>query len=289
MTNFQRFTFTLTAVNLILLAFGVAQLRPAIAQEVAPHFVLGHWKSWMTRGGFARRSRYFRHNRRSGCPMARRDTRGGAIAPDQFAEQSQREARDDRRRIGVGAGRRTRPYAITVAPGRSFHQDRDRGRPGTNGQTLSSTVASRKKGVPSARPGRHRTADSGLQVRRSSTAATSRVCVRGGRARARGRSKRVDLRLRRRRPDQAVAVQEPSRLFTVFGTRPDASTSQKRGGTSYRDFLDWRERGTQAFRSLAAYDVRAGFTLTTSEGPERVSGLRVSSGFFDTLGVRPVP
>jgi hypothetical protein len=36
MTNFQRFTFTLTAVNLILLAFGVAQLRPAIAQEVAP-------------------------------------------------------------------------------------------------------------------------------------------------------------------------------------------------------------------------------------------------------------
>jgi hypothetical protein len=36
MTNFQRFTFTLTAVNLILLAFGVAQLRPAVAQEVAP-------------------------------------------------------------------------------------------------------------------------------------------------------------------------------------------------------------------------------------------------------------
>jgi hypothetical protein len=86
-----------------------------------------------------------------------------------------------------------------------------------------------------------------------------------------------------------LPYEEPSRLFTVFGTRPDASTSQKRGGTSYRDFLDWRERGTQAFRSLAAYDVRAGFTLTTSEGPERVSGLRVSSGFFDTLGVRPVP
>ena len=36
MTNFQRFTFTLTAVNLLLLAFGVAQLRPAAAQEVAP-------------------------------------------------------------------------------------------------------------------------------------------------------------------------------------------------------------------------------------------------------------
>lgn len=36
MTNFQRFTFTLTAVNLILLAFGVAQLRPAVAEEVPP-------------------------------------------------------------------------------------------------------------------------------------------------------------------------------------------------------------------------------------------------------------
>jgi hypothetical protein len=36
MTNFQRFTFTLTAVNLILLTFVVAQLRPVVAQEVAP-------------------------------------------------------------------------------------------------------------------------------------------------------------------------------------------------------------------------------------------------------------
>jgi macrolide transport system ATP-binding/permease protein len=82
-----------------------------------------------------------------------------------------------------------------------------------------------------------------------------------------------------------LPYREPSRLVTVFGTRPDLAPSQTRGNVSYLDFLDWQERSTRAFRSLAAYDVRAGFTLITPEGPERVSGLRVSSGFFHTLGV----
>src|SRR4051794_26057177 len=36
MTNLQRLTVTLTAFNLILLAFGVAQLHPAAAQGVVP-------------------------------------------------------------------------------------------------------------------------------------------------------------------------------------------------------------------------------------------------------------
>ena len=36
MTKLQRLTIILTAFNLILLAFGLVQLRPAVAQEVAP-------------------------------------------------------------------------------------------------------------------------------------------------------------------------------------------------------------------------------------------------------------
>jgi hypothetical protein len=36
MTNLQRLAITLTVVNLILLGFGVAQLHPVVAQEVAP-------------------------------------------------------------------------------------------------------------------------------------------------------------------------------------------------------------------------------------------------------------
>ena len=78
-----------------------------------------------------------------------------------------------------------------------------------------------------------------------------------------------------------------SRLVTAFGTRPDLAGSQRRGYVSYLNFLDWRAR-TRAFASIAAYDVRAGFTLSTAAGPERVSGLRVTSGFFRTLGVVPV-
>lgn len=79
----------------------------------------------------------------------------------------------------------------------------------------------------------------------------------------------------------------PSRLVHVFGTRPETVQSQYRGGVSYQTFRDWRER-SRAFRSMAAYDVRAGFNLTTPEGPERVRGLRVTSGFFRTLGVAPI-
>jgi predicted permease len=84
-----------------------------------------------------------------------------------------------------------------------------------------------------------------------------------------------------------LPYQDPLRLVTAFGTRPDLARSQNRGYVSYLNFLDWRARN-RAFSSIAAYDVRAGFTLTTSAGAQRVSGLRVTSGFFRTLGVTPV-
>jgi macrolide transport system ATP-binding/permease protein len=84
-----------------------------------------------------------------------------------------------------------------------------------------------------------------------------------------------------------LPYQDPSRLVTVFGTRPDNTSGQTRGAVSYLDFIDWRARA-RAFESIAAYDVRAGFILTTPSGPEGVRGLRVTSGFFRTLGVRPV-
>jgi predicted permease len=80
---------------------------------------------------------------------------------------------------------------------------------------------------------------------------------------------------------------DASRLVTVFGTRPDLAAGATRGSVSYLDFVDWRKRN-RAFESMAAYDVRGGFTLTTPSGPEPVGGLRVTSGFFRTLGVSPV-
>ena len=80
---------------------------------------------------------------------------------------------------------------------------------------------------------------------------------------------------------------EPSRLFTIFGTTPDIAAGRSRGHVSYLDFQDWRER-TRTLSSIAAYDVRTGFTVTTAAGPERVAGLRVTGGFFRTLGVTPL-
>ena len=74
--------------------------------------------------------------------------------------------------------------------------------------------------------------------------------------------------------------------MTVFSARPDLAQGQTRGAVSYLDFIDWRSRN-RAFDSLAAYDLRGGFTLTTPSGPQPVSGLRVTSGFFRTLGVTP--
>jgi predicted permease len=79
---------------------------------------------------------------------------------------------------------------------------------------------------------------------------------------------------------------DPSRLVTAFGAREPGGRSQTRSNVSYQDFRDWRARN-RAFAALGAYDVRTGFTLSTPEGPERVPGLSVTAGFFETLGVTP--
>ncbi|MGH9158885.1 MAG: ABC transporter permease, partial [Vicinamibacteraceae bacterium] len=84
-----------------------------------------------------------------------------------------------------------------------------------------------------------------------------------------------------------LPYREPSRLVTAFSARPEAAQGQARGYISYLSFLDWRAQ-SDAFSSIAAYDVRAGFTLATPAGPQGVSGLRVTAGFFRTLGVTPV-
>lgn len=83
-----------------------------------------------------------------------------------------------------------------------------------------------------------------------------------------------------------LPYREPSRLVTAFATRPDGAQGQMRGSASYLAFVDWRARA-QAFEAMAAYDVRGNFTMVTPAGPERVPGLRVTSGFFRTLGVTP--
>lgn len=55
---------------------------------------------------------------------------------------------------------------------------------------------------------------------------------------------------------------------------------------SYPDYLDWK-RDNSVFQSLDVYTGGSGL-LSTSSGPAPVPGLRVSNGFFRTLGVRPL-
>jgi putative ABC transport system permease protein len=59
------------------------------------------------------------------------------------------------------------------------------------------------------------------------------------------------------------------------------------GSVSYPNLEDWRAQG-DLFTGMAAY-TRASVNLQGTESPQRISGLNVSSNYFDVLGVRPVP
>src|SRR5215813_6426165 len=53
------------------------------------------------------------------------------------------------------------------------------------------------------------------------------------------------------------------------------------------NFWDW-QRQNDVFENMAVFDTAGkGYDLSGDGEPERVSGLRVSAGFFDTLGVKP--
>jgi predicted permease len=58
------------------------------------------------------------------------------------------------------------------------------------------------------------------------------------------------------------------------------------GSVSYPNLEDWRAQG-DLFTGMAAY-TRASVNLQGTESPQRISGLNVSSNYFDVLGVRPV-
>jgi macrolide transport system ATP-binding/permease protein len=74
---------------------------------------------------------------------------------------------------------------------------------------------------------------------------------------------------------------EPDRLLNVTESTPQLPVAN----LSYADYLDWKQR-TRTLRSLEVHNGRTQL-LRTTEGTEPVPGVRVSSGFFRTLGVAP--
>ena len=74
----------------------------------------------------------------------------------------------------------------------------------------------------------------------------------------------------------------PNRLVDVT----ESVAMMPRANLSYLDYLDWKRLNT-VFSALDVYN-GTGYLLRTSVGTEPVPGIRVSDGFFRTLGVAPV-
>ena len=55
---------------------------------------------------------------------------------------------------------------------------------------------------------------------------------------------------------------------------------------SYPDYLDWK-RMNKSFQSLEGW-AGTGYALRTHDGVEPVAAIRVTDGFFRTLGVAPI-
>ncbi|PYQ45639.1 MAG: ABC transporter permease, partial [Acidobacteria bacterium] len=59
-----------------------------------------------------------------------------------------------------------------------------------------------------------------------------------------------------------------------------------RSNLSYLDYLDWKKLN-HSFSSLEVYN-DSGYLLRTASGAEPVPAMRVSAGFFRTLGIKPL-
>ncbi len=79
-----------------------------------------------------------------------------------------------------------------------------------------------------------------------------------------------------------LPYRDARRLVSLYESMPTCP----RCNVSYQDFLDWK-KGNTVFASLEAWGFKE-YELATQEGVEPVPGVRVSDGFFRTLGVTPM-
>jgi predicted permease len=81
---------------------------------------------------------------------------------------------------------------------------------------------------------------------------------------------------------KALPYPEPTRLVAVN----ESTELFPRNNLSYPDYVDWKRTNTD-FISMDVYAARR-YEFSTSSGAESVHVLQVSTGFFRTLGIRPV-
>src|ERR1041385_5543738 len=82
-----------------------------------------------------------------------------------------------------------------------------------------------------------------------------------------------------------LPIKEPNRLVWIWGDRI-RQQGNGRGSISPPDFLDFRQQN-QVFERITAFQ-NFPFNLTGTGEPERINGVRVSAGFFETVGVMPL-
>ncbi|MGQ0646482.1 MAG: ABC transporter permease [Gemmatimonadaceae bacterium] len=84
-----------------------------------------------------------------------------------------------------------------------------------------------------------------------------------------------------------LPFRDPDRLVMVWSTAPVQGLVE--GFASYPDFHDWREQA-RAFEGLATFWTfpNGDVNLTGGSEPQRVAVARVSTGFFEVLGVAPL-
>jgi macrolide transport system ATP-binding/permease protein len=78
-----------------------------------------------------------------------------------------------------------------------------------------------------------------------------------------------------------LPYKDPTRLVDVT----ESIAMMPRANLSYPDYLDWKKMN-QVFTSMDVY-TGEGYLLRTSAETEPVAGVRVSDGFFRTLGINP--
>ncbi|WP_222439647.1 ABC transporter permease [Alloacidobacterium dinghuense] len=81
---------------------------------------------------------------------------------------------------------------------------------------------------------------------------------------------------------EPLPYSNPARLMSVN----ESNVESPLWPLSYPDFLDWQALN-KSFSSLSAY-APSGYLLRTNSAVEPVQGVRVSGGFFQTLGVHPM-
>ena len=79
-----------------------------------------------------------------------------------------------------------------------------------------------------------------------------------------------------------LPYREPSRLVELWGNVKRVNVERR--GTSYPDYVDWRDQ-SKSFEAMAAFDGITATLISTGE-PEHISGEIVSQPYFDLLGVR---